>query len=238
MLLKYYPDAKVVCHPDGIRHMTNPSRLWEKTKEVLGGLAEAYGKIEPVSKECIVYSDRIETGDTAIDVIGTPGHAFHHLCYHAGENFFIGEAAGVTYPLEEGLYLRLSTPPVFEYEIYRDSLKKVASVKASNICFAHYGFRQDAENIFHAAFAQLDRWLSVVEENYCLGKGLSDEDIFDKILESDRTMALYDKLPSDVQYREKYFALNSVRGIKNYLAKKTGHSFSAEDRSPDFAGKG
>src|SRR6056297_1613601 len=38
-LLDRYPEAKVVCHPDGIPHMIDPAQLWQGSLKVLGDLA-------------------------------------------------------------------------------------------------------------------------------------------------------------------------------------------------------
>ncbi len=220
LLLKHYPDAQVICHPDGIRYMINPARLWEGSKKVLGKLAEMYGEIAPISEKNIEYRDHIEAGEIVIDALKTPGHAHHHLCYRAGDILFAGEAIGVNYPLKDGLYLRIATPPVFKYEVYRDSLKKLVSLGVSHICFAHYGCRYDAENVFNTALKQADNWLATVTKYYCPANELSDEDIFGELLKNDRGIAYYHSLPKDVQNRERYFALNSIRGIKDYLRRK------------------
>ncbi|MBW2596750.1 MAG: MBL fold metallo-hydrolase, partial [Deltaproteobacteria bacterium] len=220
LLLKHYPDAQVICHPDGIRHMVNPARLWEGSRKTLGKIAEMYGEIAPIPEKNIGYRDHIEAGKIIIDAIKTPGHASHHLCYRAGDILFTGDAIGVTCPLKNGFYLRIATPPVFIYETYRDSLKKVASLGVSHICFAHYGSRHDAKNVFDTALSQVDNWLATVKKHCCLGNELSDEYIFGELLKNDQGMAYYHALPRDVQNREKYLALNSIRGMKDYLRKK------------------
>jgi len=220
LLLKHYPDAQVICHPEGIRHMINPDRLWEGSRKALGKLAEMYGEIAPISEKNIEYRDHIEAGEIVIDALKTPGHAPHNLCYRAGDILFAGDAIGVTYPLKNGFYLRLATPPVFIYEVYRDSLKKAASLGVSHICFAHYGCRHDAENVFDTAFSQVDNWLAAVTKHYCPDNELSDEDIFGELLKNDQGMAYYHALPEDVQNRERYLALNSIRGLKDYLRRK------------------
>ena len=44
-LLREFPGALVICHPEGIRHMIAPEKLWEGSQKVLGQLAEVYGEI-------------------------------------------------------------------------------------------------------------------------------------------------------------------------------------------------
>ena len=221
LLLKHYPDAQVICHPDGIRHMINPAKLWKESRRTLGKLAEMYGEIVPVSVKNIGYRNSIEAGEIVIGALKTPGHTPHHLCYRAGDILFTGEAAGVSYPLKNRFYLRIATPSVFKYEAYRNSLKKLASLDVSHICFAHYGCRHDPENVFNAAFSQADTWLASVKKHYCPGNELPCKDIFDEILQNDEGMFYYHSLPEDVQNREKFFALNSIKGMEDYLRRET-----------------
>jgi glyoxylase-like metal-dependent hydrolase (beta-lactamase superfamily II) len=221
LLLEDYPNAQVICHPEGIRHMVNPARLWEGSRKVLGKLAEMYGEIAPIPEKNIGYRDCIKVGGTIINALKTPGHAPHHLCYRAGDILFAGDAIGVTYPLKDTFYLRLATPPVFIYKPYWDSLKKVSSLGVSHICFGHYGCRQqDAENVFDTAFNQMENWLATVKKHCFSDNELSDENIFNEILSNDRGMAHYHVLPRDIQNREKCLALNSIKGLKDYLMRK------------------
>lgn len=219
LLLEHYPDAKINCHPKGIRHMVNPTKLWEGTRKVLGNVAEVYGEIVPIPEDNIFYNDCIEEGETVINVLQTPGHAPHHLCYQVDDILFAGEVAGVNYPLKNGLYLRIATPPVFNYDIYRNSMEKAAAADISNICFGHYGRRQDISNVFNTAFDQLDNWLATVEKHYQAGSEPFEETVFEELLKNNRGMAYYHSLPDDVQAREKYFSFNSIRGMKAYLAE-------------------
>jgi len=58
-LLREFPEARVICHPEGIRHLIAPEKLWEGSRKVLGKLAEAYGEIVPVPAEKIGFQDLI-----------------------------------------------------------------------------------------------------------------------------------------------------------------------------------
>ena len=41
--LDHFPSAEVICHAKAFRFLTDPSRLWEGSRSVLGEIAEAYG---------------------------------------------------------------------------------------------------------------------------------------------------------------------------------------------------
>jgi len=46
--LEHFPMARVVCYDRGIKHLLEPSSLWEGSRKALGEIAEGYGPPEPV----------------------------------------------------------------------------------------------------------------------------------------------------------------------------------------------
>ena len=223
LLLEHYPDARVICHPKGIRHMVDPAKLWEGSRKVLGRVAEVYGEIAPIPEENISYKELVRIGDATVQVYETPGHAPHHLCYHIGDILFAGEVAGVYYPLEQGMYIRLATPPPFIYEVFRGSIDKMAALKnVTHLCFGHYGYCGDVKNVFDTARDQLDNWLATGEKHYKAGTEHFEERVFEEVLKTDRGLKYFYALPEDIQAREKNFCFNSFRGIRAYLEKING----------------
>ena len=217
LLLESFPEAKVNCHPRGIEHMIQSDKLWEGSLKVLGNIAEAYGIIPPVPAENISWNSNIKLNNTAIDVIETPGHAPHHVCYKHDDLLFAGEVAGVNVPNNQGDYLRIATPPVFKYEIYRDSLIRASKLNVNHICFGHYGLRSDPANLFKNAIDQLELWVEVIGEWY---DSKTDEEIFQLLLETDLSIKEFPNLPEDIKKREAFFCLNSIKGIKGYFETK------------------
>lgn len=219
-----FPEAKIICHPLGIKHMIEPEKLWISSQKVLGKIADIYGKIFPVPADKISYSESIKD-KLCIDVIETPGHAAHHLNFLIDGYLFAGEALGVNYPLENDSYLRIATPPKFKYPVYKDSIKKIAKLDCDHICFGHYGLRSGLKNVFSNAREQLERWLNTTALFYKGNNQTHPEDIFNELVSSDPCFNTFHKLPNDVQKREKYFALNSIKGMLDYLqqAKNTDH---------------
>ncbi|MCK4536940.1 MAG: MBL fold metallo-hydrolase, partial [Desulfuromonadales bacterium] len=72
-LFEHFPEARVICHPDGIRHMIEPEKLWQGSLKVLGTLAETFGEIIPVPKNRIGYDELI--AESGLRCFLTPGHA-------------------------------------------------------------------------------------------------------------------------------------------------------------------
>jgi glyoxylase-like metal-dependent hydrolase (beta-lactamase superfamily II) len=210
----------VICHSKGIRHMIDPAKLWEGTRSFLGKVADVYGEITPIPERNISYKNSVDAGGITINVFETPGHAPSHLCYQIGNLLFLGEAAGIHYPLSQGLYLRIATPPPFSYETYRNSLEKAASLNVSNVCFGHYGYRQDVKNVFDTALNQVDNWLATVEKHHRMGSDPFEESVYADLLKNDRGLSNYGSLPKDIQSRERIFSVNSIKGMRDYLQNK------------------
>ena len=221
-LLQRFPGAKVNCHPKGIPHMVAPQKLWEESKKVLGKVAEAYGEMAPVSESCISFRDSIRIGDVFVEVIETPGHAAHHVSYRMGDILFAGEIAGVYVPLDDGFYVRPATPPPFQHEIFLDSIAKAAALDVSLVCLGHYGCRHDAAALFERARRQLDFWVATAERHFKAGSEPYEETVLADLIALDPDMAGWQSLPKDIQARERSFCINSIRGIRMYLAKEEG----------------
>ena len=220
IMIEQFPDVKVICHHKGISHMVDPAKLWEGSRKVLGNVAEIYGKIAAIPEKNLSYQDSIELGSAVIKVFETPGHAVHHLSYQIDDLLFLGEVAGINYPSDDGLYLRLATPMPFIYEVYRSSLEKAASIDVSHLCFGHYGYRQDVKKVFDTALNQLNYWMATVEKHYRLKSEPLEETIYEELLKNDCALSLYHTLPIEVQSREKFFSFNSIRGMLDYLKKR------------------
>lgn len=221
LLARQYPDARIICQPQGIRHLIDPAKLWAGTQKTLGDIAAAYGRIEAVPADRISYDKRIEQGDFVIEAFETPGHAPHHLCFRLGVVLFAGEVAGVIYPFDDGnLYHRPATPPVFDYEISRRSLIRASALEASLVCIGHYGCPQDRQTLFTSALDQLANWLMIVREAVERETNMPEEEIFADILKRDAGISRFQDLPRDIQIRERYFCANSIRGMREYLMRQ------------------
>lgn len=98
------PNATLVVHPRGARHMADPAKLWAGTVAVYGE-ADAiarYGEIVPVPAGRIVEATDalvIDLNGRPLRVADTPGHARHHVCYfdERSRGWFTGDVFGLSY---------------------------------------------------------------------------------------------------------------------------------------------
>jgi len=219
-LLKTYPAAKVICHPEGIRHMVAPEKLWQGSLKVLGELAETYGEIVPVPQERIAFEEEI--GSASIRAYLTPGHAQHHACYLVGDLLFGGEVAGVRSEVPEGIFMRPATPPRFLLDVALDSIDRMIALAPRRLVIAHYGLVEPALDYLEIGRRQLLLWVRGVAEMISLPEEQRGEAIFDWLVDHDDVYRNVTQLPDDIYARERYFLGNTLRGMIEYVDGLSG----------------
>jgi glyoxylase-like metal-dependent hydrolase (beta-lactamase superfamily II) len=215
-LLQRYPGATVICHPEGIRHLVAPEKLWEGSRKVLGPLADAYGMIVPVPAERIHFAE--EVGQTGIRSFLTPGHAQHHCSYLLDDLLFGGEVAGVRCDIPEGIFMRPATPPRFIPEVALDSLDRMIALAPRYLVFAHHGLVSTAVEHLRIARDQLVLWVRGVAATREVAAAQREAALVTWLLERDEHFSNRRYLPDDIQARERYFLGNTLRGMSEYVA--------------------
>ncbi len=219
-LVERFPEARVICHENAVKHLKDPKRLWEGSLKILGDVARVYGAIEPVLPANIMTVGQISfEGD--IRVIPTPGHAAHHQCFVTKDVLFCGELFGIFHQLDHCFYLRPATPPVFVLDDFLQSMDAVAPYMDRRLCFSHYGSSNDGMEVIKVARQQLLLWADVIREH------MDDPDTdqgFDQIIDdlsaNDPVFARKALLPPQLYNREMHFVGNSIKGILQYLKKR------------------
>jgi len=186
-LLKYLPKAKVIVHPRGVPHLANPEKLWQQSREVLGNIAEMYGKPEPVPEERIIAATDGLTFDVGnnirLKVVETLGHASHHLSYYEplSEGIFPGDAAGIF--LNEIDVIVPTTLSPFRLDVALASLDKLISLKPKVLYYSHFGKAYNAVEKLQTYAQQLKLWAKITRQGIENKESL--EAISKRIIESD-----------------------------------------------------
>jgi glyoxylase-like metal-dependent hydrolase (beta-lactamase superfamily II) len=214
-LLEAFPEARVICHPEGIRHMVSPEKLWQGSLKVLGPMAETYGEIRPIPADKIIFSELF--GAEEIRAFQTPGHAPHHNCYLLDDLLFGGEVAGVHCPVENGIYMRPATPPRFIQSVALDSIERMISLDPRYLVIAHYGLVEPAVEYLQIGRKQLLLWVRGVIETFEVEETRREQVLFEWLLEHDSNYRHIDQLPTDLYARERIFLGNSLRGMTDYV---------------------
>lgn len=211
-LLSGFPEARWYCHPKGVAHLIEPTRLWEGSLATIGSVAEAYGRPRPIPDERRI--DAAGLADLGVEAIETPGHAAHHVSFLAGEVLFAGEAIATRIPLPDGRdYLRPATPPRFFPEVFLGSLDRLMSLEPEPrlTAFAHYERAEGLRAWCARARVQLERWLALT----AAAGGADLDGLVAQLLEEDPDFGQgrFQSLPADVQERERFYVANSLRGL-------------------------
>jgi glyoxylase-like metal-dependent hydrolase (beta-lactamase superfamily II) len=219
-VLDAFQSARVYCHEIGVKHIVNPEKLWQGSVQVLGELAELYGKPTDVPAEHI--ADTKELMAHGIQVLPTPGHASHHVSFLVDDILFAGETMGARVNLpSKRPYLRPATPPQFIIDIALGSLQKLRSLNPTpmKIAFAHYGLTSDVVIWCKRAQEQLVRWVDTLRALYRESPDDLKERLFSRLMVIDPFFGqgCFDELPEDIRVRERYFFANTFDGMLGFL---------------------
>lgn len=161
-VLKAHPEAMAYVSSRGAKHLLDPSLLNRSVRETTGNLAAWYGEVSPVpEKRLHVIDGEIQLAlaeDITLDVIETPGHAPHHLCFFDAVqgSLFCGDAVGLR---RLGGALVATSPPSFDLELSLRSLRKLIQLDPLALWLTHFGCAVDAVSVLLDYQGQLERWI-------------------------------------------------------------------------------
>jgi glyoxylase-like metal-dependent hydrolase (beta-lactamase superfamily II) len=146
-MLAHTPQARVVVHPRGARHLTDPSRLIAGARTVFGEHLETYfGVPHPVPESrLLVVEDGAELdlgGGHRLRFIDAPGHARHqHMIRDPGaEALFTGDELGERLPDIADDYVMVDTAPnQFDPDAMLRSAERLRELRPEAILFSHFG---------------------------------------------------------------------------------------------------
>ena len=171
-----FPNAEVVVHERGARHLVDPSRLMASARRVFGDVMDT------------VFGDLLSTpshrvralGDTGEVDLGdgrrltstySPGHASHHvgLLDSATGDLYVGDAAGIYVP-EADLVRPATPPPDFDLHLALASLQTFQELAPTRLLFSHYGPAPAVEEILERSQEELRLWVELARG--CRTEGL------------------------------------------------------------------
>ncbi len=152
------PNARLLVHPRGVRHMVDPTRLWSATSAVYGAerAFALYGRLAPIGKERIVAAAdglEVEMGERRFRVFDAPGHARHHICIwdETAHAFFAGDAFGLSYR-ELDVSGRASifpatSPSQFDPDAMHATVDRLLAIGPEAMYLTHYSRVTDVERL-------------------------------------------------------------------------------------------
>jgi glyoxylase-like metal-dependent hydrolase (beta-lactamase superfamily II) len=160
-----YPEAEVVVHELGARHLADPSRLMNSARRVYGDELDAlFGTLAPTPAGRIRAVERTGVvdlgGGRRLESHYSPGHAKHHvgLVDSVSGDLYVGDAAGV-YIQETGDMRPATPPPDFDLGIALESLRMFAALQPTRLLFSHFGPVTAIDETLDRAADEIDLWV-------------------------------------------------------------------------------
>ena len=173
-LMREFPNAKLVVHPRGSRHMAEPSKLVAGVTAVYGEeyVEDVYGDILPIPAERIIDAHEgltLQLGGRQLLMIDTPGHARHHICIidqKAGA-IFSGDMFGLSYRefdvAGRQFILPTTSPTQFDPADMRASIDRLISYQPDAMYLTHYAQLTDPTTQAANLHRRLDAHVAIAE---------------------------------------------------------------------------
>jgi glyoxylase-like metal-dependent hydrolase (beta-lactamase superfamily II) len=163
-----HPEATVLTHERGVRHLVDPARLVAGTKAAVGDQWEYYVEPEPVPEdriEGLADGDVVDLGDRRLDVVAAPGHAPHQVVFHddGDDVLFTADAAGIYLPAHDAVQ-QTTPPPQFDLEAALDDVRTIEGRDPATLAFGHFGPREFDPAVTELYRRTLIEWVQAVRE--------------------------------------------------------------------------
>lgn len=189
-LMQACPDAYLLVHPRGARHMIDPAKLIAGSVAVYGqeAFTELYGEVSPVDRRRVIeVADGAvyHLDDRPLEFRHTPGHADHHFCVWDTRSggWFSGDVMGVSYPalrFESGDFVIPTTTPVqFRPDELLASIEMLASYQPDCFYLTHFSRLSHSAECTRLLSRQIRRYCNIARQHAS---------------ESDRTAAIIEGL--------------------------------------------
>jgi len=173
-MMAKFPNARLVVHPRGARHMAEPARLVAGVTQVYGAeyVSRVYGEIVPVPAERIIEAPDghvISLAGRELLCLDTPGHARHHICIvdRKTGGIFSGDTFGLSYREHDvdgrPFIFPTTTPTQFDPPAMHASIERLLSLRPEAIYLTHYGRVGDVRQLGADLGRRLDALVSMAQ---------------------------------------------------------------------------
>ena len=232
LLLKDCPNATVVVHERGARHLAAPERLIAGAKAVYGDkFQQLFDPIIAVPEERLLIKREGETlsisPNCTLLFLDTPGHANHHFSIYdpVSNGIFTGDTVGIRYEqlISEGFHLFLpsTSPNQFNPDTMREAMARMQKMGLDFIYFGHFGMTDKPQEVYE----QVIHWLAIFMEEgeTAFAKSQSHDELAERLLINIREHLRKKGVADD---HDVYFLIEldvqvSSMGIIDYLSKRT-----------------
>jgi glyoxylase-like metal-dependent hydrolase (beta-lactamase superfamily II) len=157
-MMRQFPNAKLVVHPRGARHLIDPEKLIAGVIEVYGKeeALKSFGNIAPIPAARVIEAPdnfTLDFGGRELRFLDTPGHARHHFCVWdtRSRSLFTGDTFGISYrelDTARGAFIFPTTTPVqFDPPALRASIQRLLTFKPKQIFLTHFSRVTEIERL-------------------------------------------------------------------------------------------
>ena len=165
-LMHHLPNARLIVHPRGARHMIDPTRLVTGAAAVYGEerMRAYYGDIVPVPEQRVITAAddfTVNLNGRPLLFLDTPGHARHHVCVldERSGGIFSGDTFGLSYrafDTANGAFIFPTTTPVqFDPDAMHASIDRLMGYNPATMYLTHFGPVHDLTRLA----SDLHRWV-------------------------------------------------------------------------------
>jgi glyoxylase-like metal-dependent hydrolase (beta-lactamase superfamily II) len=171
-LIQRLPEASMVIHPYGARHMIDPTKLAAGATAVYGEkkFKQDFGELIAVDEKRTIEAPdgfRLRLGSRELLCLDTPGHARHHICIFDNQSrgIFTGDTFGLSYrefdTAKGPFILATSTPIQFDPIAWHETLDRLMALAPEVIYLTHYGAVREPARLVEQLRRSLDQFTSV-----------------------------------------------------------------------------
>jgi glyoxylase-like metal-dependent hydrolase (beta-lactamase superfamily II) len=218
-LVKEMPNAEVIAHERGARHLVDPARLIESSTKVFGKtIMDLYGAPEPIPAGRITAIGKETHLDLGMGFSATlmhsPGHAPHQvsIVLEQTKAMLTADAVGVVYPGTRAM-IPTTPPPSFDPTELVATIASIRQTEPSELLVPHFGARKDVDWVFDRTVELVQRWVEQVRTLWKRGVSLDEAA---EVMEGE---VAKDAGTKDLPIYAKISVRTSVMGIIHYLEK-------------------
>ncbi len=174
VMMQACPNAQLIIHPRGARHMIDPTKLISATKDVYGEqlFNKLYGEIPAIDETRVIaaqHESSFYLNDRELIIVDTPGHAYHHFCVvdSFSQGIFTGDTFGLSYPnlIFQGkrVVLPTTTPFHFNPEALFNSIDLLMSFQPERMYLTHFNMLPDPSSVVDQFRKSIDDFVQLTE---------------------------------------------------------------------------
>lgn len=175
-LMAELPNARLLAHPRGARHMIDPSKLWAGAMAVYGEeeMLRSYGELKPIPAERVVEAPdeyAVDLAGRTLRALETPGHAKHHnaVLDEKTGRVFSGDTFGLSYrefDSDRGAFIIPTTAPAdFDPDALHNSVQRLADLQPPAIHLCHYAAVTDIQRLADDLHSEIDDMVDIAHRH-------------------------------------------------------------------------